>query len=369
MTLTTHKIIELFKRFPSFDRPYHVQWFLTRRCNYRCKSCSVWKDQARDKELSTEEVKAGLDILRKLGVVEIVFSGGNPLLREDIDKILAYASKDFIITIYDNGSMALKKMDALRYADFVAISLDTLDADKNDYIKGVPGAWKNAMEAITKLNEEGLIAVPSITVSQMNLHETTKFTKCFANYGIPVLYSLYSYDNSSEMESFGIGEKNSEFDFTDKKAVARLCDELIKLKKEKTGVLITDKTLIAIKELFLNNRRIWRCKALRKFFVIDHYGRVAGCHLKQPVASIFELPRLWHSSEFERLREKYQKCKECAYLCYVFYSLYPNALDILEIISDQRRNMLSYFMKLSNKYQMLYRRRLRGNFFLTSHNL
>ena len=60
------------------------------------------------KELSTDEIKMGLDILRELGVVEIVFSGGSPLLREDIDEILEYASQYFVTTVYDNGSLALE---------------------------------------------------------------------------------------------------------------------------------------------------------------------------------------------------------------------------------------------------------------------
>lgn len=92
--------------------------------------------------MSTQEIKRGLDILKELGVLEIVLSGGNPLLREDIDEIIKYASRFFITTVYDNGSMAAEKIDALRNADFVAISIDILDPRKNDYIKGVKGSWK-----------------------------------------------------------------------------------------------------------------------------------------------------------------------------------------------------------------------------------
>lgn len=299
--------------------------------------------------MTTEEIKVGLDILQELGVVEIVFSGGNPLLREDIEEILAYASKNFITTIYDNGSMALKKMDALRYADFVTISLDALDPDKNDYIKGVPGAWKNAMEALIRLNEKDLVSVASVTISQMNIDEIADITRHFVNCGIPVVYSLYSYDNPIEEKSFGIGRRSSEFDFTDKNSLVRLCDELKKLKKESTRIFITERALSAIRELFFNNRRVWKCKALRKFLVIDQYGRVAGCHLKQPVASIFELPKLWNGQEFDWLRKRYQNCKDCTYLCYLFYSLHSSATGTLEMILDQWRNMLSYFMKLRSK--------------------
>jgi MoaA/NifB/PqqE/SkfB family radical SAM enzyme len=119
MKLPPRKVISLLKRSLKPNRPYHAQWLLTRRCNYRCRGCDVWREQENGVELSASEIKRGLDVLRRLGVIEIVFSGGNPLLRDDIGEILDYASKHFITTVYDNGSMAVEKIDALRSVDFV----------------------------------------------------------------------------------------------------------------------------------------------------------------------------------------------------------------------------------------------------------
>ena len=64
--------------------------------------------------MSTEKVKRGLDIIRDLGIIEIVLSGGDPLLREDAPEIIEHASNLFVTTVYDNGSMATKKIEALR---------------------------------------------------------------------------------------------------------------------------------------------------------------------------------------------------------------------------------------------------------------
>jgi MoaA/NifB/PqqE/SkfB family radical SAM enzyme len=63
---------------------------LTRKCNFRCRGCNVWSQQD-TQELETEEVKRGLDILKELGVVDLVLSGGDPLLRKDIGEIIDYA--------------------------------------------------------------------------------------------------------------------------------------------------------------------------------------------------------------------------------------------------------------------------------------
>jgi MoaA/NifB/PqqE/SkfB family radical SAM enzyme len=320
------------------NRPYHVQWLITRKCNYRCMGCNVWREQDM-KELSTEDIKRGLDILKKLDVVDIVFSGGDPLLRDDIDEILEYASRFFITTVYDNGSMALKKIDAVRHADFVAISLDTLDAKKNDHAKGVKGSWSRAMQAIETLHNEGIVVSVSPTISQLNMHEIINFTNYFLEKEIPIWYCLYSYDTCVDSHQlFKIGKKNDDFEIADKDAMVKLCDSLIEMKKKEDKILITTKTLKAVQQLFSDGERTWKCRALQNFFMIDHLGRVAGCHLRSPVASIFDLPDVWNSPEFKTLRRNYRKCAGCIYLCYIFYSIHGSVIGNFQIAQDRWRN-------------------------------
>jgi len=338
MKLSSQKALELLKRSLTPNRPYHAQWLLTRRCNYRCRSCSIWREKQSAEEISTDEIKKGLDIFRKLGVIDVVFSGGNPLLRDDIGEILDYASRHFVTTVYDNGSLAAEKIDALGNVDFVAISLDTLDKKKLDYIKGVSGAWEKAFETIQTLHSEGVSVVISPTISRFNQHEIVDFTKYFISQGIPVLYCLYSYDFPTENRLFGIGEKTDELEFVDRSTLAKVCDELTELKRKQQGVFITTKVLSALKQFSLNGERTWRCEALRGFFIVDHLGRVAGCHLRQPVASIHELSDQWNSERFENFRKEYSKCDKCTYLCYIVYSLHASIFGNIEIIRDQWKN-------------------------------
>ncbi len=288
-------------------------------------------------ELSTERVKAGLDILHKLGVMEIVLSGGNPLLREDIEEIIDYSSRYFITTIYDNGSQAAKKIDALRKADFVAISLDTLNEKKYDYLKGVHGAWKNALNAVQTLHNQGITVGVSPTISQLNLYEILNFTEHFVKKEIPVLYCLYQHDTLTQ-PLFQIGEKDEELEITDKENFVKICDTLIEKKNRNQGILITKKTLDTLKGLYSKDKRTWECQALQSFFMVDPLGRVAGCHVQNPVGTVFELPKVWNSRKFEILREKYQKCTKCSYMCYMFYSLHANVQGNIEIIRDQWKN-------------------------------
>jgi MoaA/NifB/PqqE/SkfB family radical SAM enzyme len=320
------------------NKPYHAQWMLTRKCNFRCRGCNVWRQQDKN-ELSTEQVKKGLNILRDLGVVDLVLSGGNPLLREDIDEILQYASNFFITTIYDNGSMAVKKMDALRNADLVAISIDSLDPKKNDYVRGVKGAWRTAMQAVENLHNEGISVGVTPTVSQFNLYEILDFTKYFLAKDIPVWYSLYSYDSTSDQSNlFKIGKKDDQFTIADKDAMVKLCDSIIELKKKSRNILMTTKLLKAIKNLYLTGERPWECRAFQNFFMIDHVGRVAGCHMHDPTTTVFDLPAIWDTPELKALQEEYSKCKRCTYMCYIFYSLHGSVLANIQVAREQWKN-------------------------------
>ncbi len=319
-------------------KPHHVQWLITRKCNYRCIGCNVWREQDQ-KELSADEIKRGLDILKSLGVVEIVFSGGDPLLRDDAAEIIEYASRFFVTTVYDNGSMAAKKIEALRNVDFVAISIDSLDAAKNDHIKGVEGSWKKAMETVETLYNEGIKVSVTPTISQLNLYEIVDITNYFSQKGIPVWYCLYSYDLSVDANQlFRIGKANDEFVIKDKQAMVKLCDSLIEMKKANKNILMTTKLLKALRSLYSEDKRTWNCRALQNFFVIDHLGRIAGCHVHNFAGSVFDLPKTWGSEKFNSLRKTYYKCTQCTYLCYIFYSLHGSPYGNLILAKDQWKN-------------------------------
>ncbi len=332
------KAASIATRSLAVGKPHHAQWLVTRKCNYRCAGCNVWKEQD-ERELSAEDIKKGLDILKRLGIVELVLSGGDPLLRDDIGEIIDYASKLFITTIYDNGSMAAKKIDLLRKVDFVAISIDSLSEEKNDSIKNVPGAWKRAMETVEKLHSQGINVSVTPTISQKNLSEIVDITNYFTNKGIPVWYCLYSYDFSlDERQLFRIGKPNDEFVITDSKAMVDLCNSLIEMKKKNKKILMTNKLLKTMRSLYEQDERTWKCQALSNFLVVDHLGRVAGCHNHNFAGTVFDLPEKWESQDFEKLRETYHNCSQCNYLCYVFYSVQGTPSGHLAVAMEQWRN-------------------------------
>jgi MoaA/NifB/PqqE/SkfB family radical SAM enzyme len=338
LTPSLKKAASIAARALAPGKPHHAQWLVTRTCNYRCAGCNVWKEQD-SRMLSAGEIKKGMDILKKLGIVELVISGGEPLLREDIGEIIDYATKNFITTVYDNGSMAAQKIDCLRGVDFVAISIDSLDEAKNDAIKAVPGAWKKAMETVETLHKEGIKVSVTPTISQKNIYEIQELTEYFVKKDIPVWFSLYAYDEPLETEQlFRIGRPNDGFMITDKQAMVKLCDLLLEMKRENSKVLMTKKLIRTIKSFYGQDKREWSCKALSNFLVIDHLGRVGGCHNHSFASTVFDLPQKWKSQEFNDLRKKYLECSECHYLCYIFYSVQGSPAGHMRVALDQWKN-------------------------------
>jgi MoaA/NifB/PqqE/SkfB family radical SAM enzyme len=319
-------------------KPHHAQWLITRKCNYRCRGCNVWTEQDKT-ELSAAEIKRGLDILKKMGIVEIVFSGGDPLLRNDAAEIIEYASRLFVTTVYDNGSMAGDKVEALRPVDFAAISFDSLDPAKMDYIKGVKGSYEKAMRSVETLKKEGVNVCVTPTISQLNLNEIVDITNYFTSKAVPVWYCLYNFDLASDANQlFRIGKPMDEFVIKDKQAMVDLCDSLMRMKKTNKRILMTNKLIKAVRSLYSEEKRTWHCRALEDFLIVDHLGRVGGCHGHNFVGSVFDLPTTWKSPEFDALRKMYRNCEQCTYLCYIFYSLHGGPMGNLTLAKEQWRN-------------------------------
>src|SRR5919109_2307675 len=123
----------------SYGRPIRdLRISVTDRCNFRCIYCMPldeyeWIDK---KEiLSFEEITRLAALFVRLGVEKIRLTGGEPLVRRNLDRLVANLSaieglKDLCLTT--NGSLLAEKIESLKRAGLkrVNISLDTLDPDK-----------------------------------------------------------------------------------------------------------------------------------------------------------------------------------------------------------------------------------------------
>jgi len=113
--------------------PLFVSWELTNRCNLKCRYCDVWK--LNSEELPTDTVLSMVDELKNLGTKFISFTGGEPLLRKDIDEILSHCKTNGLYASLNSNGFELKdKPQTVKKFDFVIMSLDGQEAI-HDYIR------------------------------------------------------------------------------------------------------------------------------------------------------------------------------------------------------------------------------------------
>lgn len=134
-----------------------VVWNLTRRCNLRCLHCYTASEPGRRYagELSTDEAKTVIDDLAAFRVPAILFSGGEPLIRPDIFKLIEHArSRKLHVVLSTNGTLIDEKtaarLHSLRCA-YVGVSLDSATPEIHDRFRGVNGAFQRTMRGFRNL--------------------------------------------------------------------------------------------------------------------------------------------------------------------------------------------------------------------------
>lgn len=141
---------------PKALAPYLVALNLTQRCNLACDHCyldaKVMREGAVD-ELTTDEVKSTIDGIAAIGPeAMVVLTGGEPLLRPDIEELAAHASaRGLMVVVGSNGlQLTPQRIARLQKAGVagVGLSLDSLDPAHHDSFRGRRGAWDKTMAAI-----------------------------------------------------------------------------------------------------------------------------------------------------------------------------------------------------------------------------
>ena len=127
-----------------------MQIYLTNECNMRCPHCYMFAGLKKDRELSTNEIFEIINIFKKHGGNNIVFSGGEIATREDLYEILQYSYNLGISNeILTNGTLwdedLVRKISPLIAR--VQISIDGYDEETNSRIRG-KGNFSKALKTV-----------------------------------------------------------------------------------------------------------------------------------------------------------------------------------------------------------------------------
>jgi radical SAM protein with 4Fe4S-binding SPASM domain len=154
---------------------------LTYRCNERCRFCYAACGDSpcrsipggEGNELSTDEWKRIIRMLKDSAKIPFFsFTGGEPLLRLDLEELASYAKSLGLRTnLITNGSLAsVARAASIKAAgiDTAQVSLESPDPSIHDALCGVDGAWKRTLAGIEALKGAGVSVQTNSTITRAN---------------------------------------------------------------------------------------------------------------------------------------------------------------------------------------------------------
>ena len=167
-------------------RPF-LSWLdieLNERCNNNCIHCYINLPdndvKAKEKELSTEEVKDILKEAASLGCLTVRFTGGEPLLREDFEELYLFArSLGLKILLFTNGTLITPRLVELfaRIPPLEKIEITVYGMKKESYesVTRTPGSFEAAWNGIDLLLEKKVPFVVKSALLPSNRDEMEEF--------------------------------------------------------------------------------------------------------------------------------------------------------------------------------------------------
>jgi MoaA/NifB/PqqE/SkfB family radical SAM enzyme len=152
--------------------PSHAQIGVTKSCPQRCGYC--YNKTRKGKELSTPQLISLAQDLRDLGVFWLGLTGGEPLLNKDLEKIVASVADDCAVKLFTTGcGLTLERARSLKQAGVFSacVSLDHVLPEIHDQQRGMKGAWKTALKAVSMFLESGMHTGVSAVVSAAMLRQ------------------------------------------------------------------------------------------------------------------------------------------------------------------------------------------------------
>lgn len=296
-----------------------ISWNTTRQCHLKCKHCYRDAGEKEEKELSFEEGKRLLEEIKKAGFQLIIFSGGEPLLREDIFDLVSYASHLGLRPVFGTTGTTitreiardLKKAGAMR----MGISIDSKGPELHDEFRQVKGSFDDAIKGMENCRAEGLEFQLNTTVVEQNYEEFEEITDLAVELGAVAhhVFFLVPTGRAKDIEEESLRMKKYE----------RLLHRILEKQKEVDIELkptCAPQFMRIARTKNMDMRFSRGCLAGISYCCITPNGDVNPCpYLPIKVGNVLDtsFDEIWNSSKvFNELREEKLKgkCGRCDYL-------------------------------------------------------
>lgn len=276
-------------KYKELKSPLTAQIELTQDCTNKCIYCyNYWRnrDYKLDDELSFGGFSNIIDKLSASEIFEIIFTGGEPLLRKDILYPLIEKSQKNNIDVRINSNLSLLEREDIKKLKYMNIkgmltSLSSYNEDTHNLITQSK-SFKKIIKNIESLVKEDIDFGVNMVVTQQNKENVYKTGKYLYNLGVKVFCSTPvgpCFHNPKDIE-------------LETGHIKKVFDDLIKLKEE-LGIHVD--TVEPVPRCLLNNNKKYEsffrrdCSAGRTTLVVSPKGYVRPCtHVSKEYGNLLE---------------------------------------------------------------------------------
>jgi PqqA peptide cyclase len=299
--------------------PFAMLAEVTHRCPMRCVYCSnPLALEPASRELDTDTWRRVLDEAADLGVLQVHFSGGEPLARKDLVQLVDHATRQGLYTNLITSAVLLDSELLARLVDagleHVQISFQDTVAAEGDRIGGLADAHRKKLAAARLVTEAGLPLTVNAVVQRHNAGRIVEFIGLAVGLGARRL-------EVANVQYYGWGLLNRAALMPTREQLDATTAAVEAARAQLAGVLTID---YVIPDYYARMPKACMGGWGRQFLNVDPAGRVLPCHAATTIPGMtFEtvhdrgLADIWQNSEaFNRFRGTQwmpEPCASCEY--------------------------------------------------------
>jgi len=307
---------DLHQRQAGQRSPVQVSIEVTRRCPLECQHCynnlPMGDQDARQREMTTEEHFRVLDELVEMGCFWLLYTGGEIFARKDFLEIYTYAKKKgFLITLFTNGTLITEKIaDYLLEWPPFAIEITLYGRTKETYeaLTQILGSYERCLRGIELLRSRGLPLKLKTVATSINKHEISAMRQ-FAEEELGIEFKID-------------GQINPRIDCSQSPLAVRLTPEEVVALDLHAPKGVSEYRRLAKHDLenppnLAKNDTVYFCGGGMNSFAINAYGGMGICVISQQETFSIRgagVKRVWEESLLQlrtRKRTRMTKCIQC----------------------------------------------------------
>ena len=157
----------------ALEAPLRMDLALTYRCNNTCDHCYNQPNSPNATELSTDTWKKILERLWEITIPHVIFTGGEPTLRDDLGVLIDHAENIGLVTGLISNGRGLKDSEYVNNLvnnglDHIQITLESSEPSIHNSMVGHSDAWKETIQGIKNAVDTPIYTLTNTTLTQIN---------------------------------------------------------------------------------------------------------------------------------------------------------------------------------------------------------